>query len=204
MINMEAIIRRMGPQALHELEQVEFDRPALLALQNRNTPGRSAALREWFRNYQVFQGINGQSRDAITAAVLDWADSRDLQRDLTTVDALVAAHAELMEVCSGASGKPRDFTSLASKALWLSYPDSVPIYDSFVERALWVLSKLLSIAPLAEGESEYRKFVHIWKALYRRYQRTVNEIPIGDYPYRVRIFDVILWLIGRPRYGREG
>jgi hypothetical protein len=68
---------------------------------------------------------------------------------------------------------------------------------------LWVLSKLLDIDPLPGGEPKYRKFVHIWKALYQRYEGTLNEIPLGDYPYRVRIFDMILWLIGQPRYGRE-
>ncbi len=28
-----------------------------------------------------------------------------------------------------------------------------------------------------------------------------DEMPLGNYPYRVRIFDMVLWLIGQPRYG---
>jgi hypothetical protein len=127
MISMEAIIRQLGSQALHELEGVQSDRPALLALENRLASGRQQTLHRWFQSYQAFQGIDGPKRDAIVAAVLQWADNRDLERDLTTVDALVQAHTELLGVCTRAYGKRRDFKSLASKALWLCYPASVPI-----------------------------------------------------------------------------
>ncbi len=207
MISLEAVIRQFGLQALHlQLKEAEADTVALLILHNIDAPNRGEALRNWFQTYQVYQGIVGQQRVAIASAVLQWADHRDPRRNLTTVDALVAAHAELMEVCTEANGAQRDFTSLASKALWLCYPDSVPIFDSFTQRALWVTSKLEGdIAPLPEGEPQYRKFVHIWKALYHRYETTLNEIDMGTYPFRVRIFDKILWLIGEPRYGcREG
>lgn len=89
----------------------------------------------------------------------------------------------------------------SQEALWLCYPASVPLYDSFTQCALWVLSKLLDIDPLPKAEPEYRQFVHMWKALYQRYESTLNEIPLGNYPYRVRIFDMVLWLVGQPRYG---
>jgi hypothetical protein len=192
---------------LHELEQVEFDCPVLLAVRDRTAQDRNNVLRQWLRSYNVFQGINSRGRDAIVAAVLEWADSRDLEGDLTTVNAITMAHGELMGVCTEAyraiSGKRRDFTSLASKALWLCYPASVPLYDIFTQRTLWVLSKFLDIDPLPRAVPQYRQFVHIWKALYQRYETTLNEIPLGNYPYRVRIFDMILWLVGKPRYDWE-
>jgi len=97
MISMEAIICQLGPQALHELEQVEFDCPVLLAVRNRTAPDRNNVLRQWLRSYNVFQGVNNRGRDAIVAAVLQWADSRDPERDLTTVDAITEAHVELWE-----------------------------------------------------------------------------------------------------------
>ena len=87
-------------------------------------------------------GIHGPRRLAITEAVLAWADARDTQRDLSTVDALDQAHQEMVAVCVAANGKARDFTSLASKALWLCYPESVPLFDSFARRALWVICKM--------------------------------------------------------------
>jgi hypothetical protein len=207
-INIEAVIRHFGEEALRlQLEIFEStDRRALQILDNRTALDRSEGIRGWLQKYMVFQGIGGPTRLAIATAVVEWADSCDLQRDLTSVNALAAAHGELNDkvkaVCTRASGKERDFTSLASKALWLCYPDSVPIFDSFTQRALWVISKLEpDIIPVRGNEPEYRKFVHIWKALYERCADALNRIDVGNYPYRVRIFDKILWLIGEQHYG---
>jgi hypothetical protein len=204
MISLEAVIRHFGQEALRLqlAESEKGDSKTLLALENRAAPDRSEVIRSWLQSYAVFQGIDGPNRPAIATALLEWGDSRNLQRDLRTVNALVAAHEELMTVCTRANGKKRDFTSLASKALWLCYPNSTPIFDRFAQRTLWVISKLEpDITVLPDTEPEYRKFVHVWKALYDRYTSAINEIDLGTYPYRVRIFDKILWLIGEPRYG---
>jgi len=90
---------------------------------------------------------------------------------------------------------------LASKALWLYYPYDVPIFDSFAQRALWVIAKLEAggMAGIAEG-SEYHRFLHAWKILYDRYGAALCEIDTHGYPYRVRIFDKILWMIGTRDY----
>jgi hypothetical protein len=180
-----------------------FDK-ALLALGDSTAPDRIEVIRDWLQSYQVFQGIEGPTRIAIATAVLKWADSRDLRRDSTTVDSLNEVHAELMDICTIANGENRGFTSLASKALWLCYPETVPIFDTFAQRTLWVISKLEpDITPLPDSDPEYRKFVHVWKALYDRYASAIDEIDLGTYPYHVRIFDKILWLLGEPRYGRD-
>lgn len=203
-ISFETVIRRFGPQALRlQLEESEkTDSKALLALEDKTASGRSEAISSWLQSYQVFQGIDGPKRIVIAAAVVAWADARDPLRDLASVDSLVAAHAEMMAACERANGEKRDFTSLASKALWLCYPVSIPLFDSFAQCALRVISKLeADIAPLPDSDSEYRKFVHVWTALYQRYTSALHAIDVGDYPYRVRIFDKILWLLGEPRYG---
>jgi hypothetical protein len=208
MISLERVIRHFGQEALRQLKNEQESRDDLNALEvlgKKAAPNRMAGIRRWLQSYEVFQGIDGPRRDAIATAVLEWADSRDLQRDLTSVDALAEAHVELNSVCTRAYGEERDFTSLASKALWLCYPDSVPIFDSFAQRALWVISKLEPDIDALPGKNpEYRKFVHIWKALYDRYGRTLEDIGIENYPYRVRIFDRILWIIGEPRFGVRG
>jgi hypothetical protein len=204
MINFEAVIRHFGQEAQRlQAEEAEvIDNTVLLILENRAAEGRIETVRNWLRSYQTFQGIDGANRSAIATAVLEWADSRDVQRNLTSVDALAMAHAELMAVCTRANGANRNFTSLASKALWLRYPESVPIFDSFTQRALWVVSKLeTNLTVLPDDWSEYHKFAHIWKALYERYASALNAIDMGTYPFRVRVFDKILWLIGEPRYG---
>ena len=204
MINLDAIIRDFGPQALRlQLAESEnSDNNALEALRDKSSSKRSEAIRSWFQSYQVFQGIEGANRLAIASAVVEWADARDMHRDLTTAEALDQAHTEIAAACVRASGE-REITSLASKALWLCYPDSVPLYDSFAQRALWVICKLeKDLVTLPENEPEYRKFVYVWKALYDRYASAISSIDIGSYPYRVRIFDKILWLLGERRYSR--
>lgn len=203
MIDFGAVIRHFGPEAVQlQLRESEtLDGPALNSLRNRNASDRIEVLRSWFYNYQVFQGISAEKRLAVASAVLQWADAKELGANLSTVDAIEQAHAELMRACSKADGRDRDFTSLASKALWLCYPYDVPIFDSFAQRALWVIAKLEAggMAGIAEG-SEYHRFLHAWKILYDRYGAALCEIDTHGYPYRVRIFDKILWMIGTRDY----
>jgi hypothetical protein len=149
----------------------------------------------------VFQGIDNATRTAITEAVLHWADLQAAGSRLANLDALVNSHAGLMADCAAANGQQRNFTSLASKALWLRYPHDVPMFDSFAQRALWITSKIeKDIAPPDVAESEYRKFAYWWRALFERYATTIASIDMQGYPYPVRIFDKILWIIGAPTY----
>lgn len=47
------------------------------------------------------------------------------------------------ELCWPAYGSIAHYSGhFSSKALWLRYPHDVPIFDSFVQRALWVIAKL--------------------------------------------------------------
>lgn len=206
MVDFEAVIRHFGPQAVAlQLSEAGIDRTALEATRNKLSAGHPATriseVCSWLRTYGVFQGIDSLKRTAITEAVLLWADAQDELSNIRTLDALVEAHQDLMDRCCIAYGAPRDFTSLASKALWLRYPDAVPLFDSFARRALWVISKIESdIAPPAQEKSEYRKFAYAWKALYERYASTIATLDVQGYPYRVRIFDKILWIIGTPAY----
>jgi predicted small secreted protein len=203
MIDFEAVIRHFGPQAVAlQLEEADsLDDKALAALNSHNEPDRVTIVRRWLYDYQVFQGIDGPKRTAITEAVLLWADSQQGQSDPATLDVLVRSHAGLMAACSTAYGRGRDFTSLAYKALWLRYPDVVPMFDSFAQRALWVISKIeKDIAAPASEKSEYRKFAYAWRTLYGRYASTIAAVDARGYPYRVRIFDKILWIIGSPGY----
>jgi hypothetical protein len=203
LIDFGAVIRHFGPEAVRlQLREAEtLDGPALYSLRNKNDSDRIEVLRRWFYSYQVFQGISAEKRLAVASAVLQWADAKELGANLSTVDAVEQAHAELMAACSMADGRDRDFTSLASKALWLCYPYDVPIFDSFAQRTLWVIAKLEDggMAAIAKG-SDCHRFLHIWKTLYDRYGATLSEIEMQGYPYRVRIFDKILWMIGTRDY----
>jgi hypothetical protein len=209
MMNFETVVRYYWPKALRNIKEdpKDLDQPAIEAVTGRQLPipKRRDDLCKWLRLYGVLQGITTLERIKIAEAVLGWADDDgNRSRDLTTAKALVATHAELMKVVCQAYGKRRDFTSLASKALWLCYRESVPMFDSWTRNALYVISKIENgINPIAEKTPEYEQFVHVWKQLYSKYKETIENLDIGTYPYRVRVFDRILWLIGRPSYQRD-
>jgi len=208
-INFDAIIRQLWGDAVKGVisDFERYDKNALDALDHRDRPDRHKNIREWLQAYRVFRvrGIATQ-KDKITDAVLTWADSRDRDRKLDGPDALLAAHENLMKsVCDAyvhdSQNKRREFTSLTSKALWLCYPGQVPMFDSYAQRALWVLAKLESkIGAPSTDESAYRQFVSVWKQLYERYGAAINSLDMRDYKYRVRVFDRILWMIGKDQY----
>jgi hypothetical protein len=134
--------------------------------------------------YKVLQGITGAKRDAIANATLEWADRQREASRLDTLDSLVRAHAELMAACSGADGRGRDFTSLASKALWLRYFHVVPLYDRFAHDGLWMISKLeRDLPPTPNGTSKYGAFAVRWKFLYDRNALSIDAIDNKGYPY---------------------
>ena len=74
------------------------------------------------------------------------------------------------------------------------------MFDSYAQRALWVLAKLeFGIAAPTSGP-DYFQFVSVWKQLYEKYLPTVSCLDAEGYPYPVRVFDGILWLIGKNQY----
>ena len=205
MINVEVVIRHFWPKALRTIQEwgdVENDGKALRAVADRSLPTRQGDLRGWLQSWRVFLGLTNMQRDKITEAALAWADARVQGRDLTSPESMAAAHAELMDAIHRSSSdlERRDFTSLASKVLWLCYPHKASICDSYAMCALYVISKLEDgLAPIAE-EPKYYQFVSVWKNLYTRYESTIESLDMGTYTYRVRVFDRILWLIGQPYY----
>jgi hypothetical protein len=178
----------------------EWDERAVGAVRDKADPERISTVRDWLRDYGVFQGIPGPGRVAIATTFLEWADCQVDGRPLRTVDELVAAHAEVCATVQAAYGEARNFTSLASKALWLRYPDAVPLFDSFAQRALWVIAKIdEAVVPISGDGESYSEFVYVWMALYKRYAAALESLD-REGLHRVRIFDRILWLIGDRRY----
>jgi hypothetical protein len=209
LINFDAVLRHLWAGAVTSVkwDHEHYDAEALDALCKDNDPNRRGTIRRWLQAYRVFRvrGIATQ-KDKIADAVLTWADSRAHERNLDGPDALHAAYEELMTpVCDAythdSKNKRREFTSLTSKALWLCYPDKVPMFDSHAQRALLVLAKLESgiVAPPA-GASDYHQFVFVWTQFYEKYRDAISNSDIHGYLYRVRVFDRVLWMIGKDQY----
>jgi len=54
--------------------------------------------------------------------------------------------------------------------------------------------------PPVDG-AKYERFTAMWFALYREVEEQINRRLNEEYPYSVRVFDKILWIIGQPDYG---
>lgn len=153
------------------------DEEAVGVVRNKGAENRVETLKSWLSFFTVYQGIDRSRRDVLARAALDWLDGQPGDSRLDTLKMLAHAHAGLMAACSTADGRGRDFTSLASKALWLRYPHDVPLYDCFAQEALWMLSKLESNLPaVPTDESRYSAFAHIWRALYDRHASSIDSI----------------------------
>jgi hypothetical protein len=196
------------PSTISSGKYEKYNQRAIDCLRARNEPldGRVGAVKRWLDHYKVFQGFTGEERIRLANAVLRWADDKDLNLDLASTEEVLTAHTELEEACCKALGRDRGFTSLASKALWLCYPNSVPIFDDLTKRSLQMLTRLEPALVIADlGLSEYQIFVHYWKQLYERYGDTLR-IPLAERDsentlHRTKIFDSVLWLLGEPVYG---
>ncbi len=204
LIDMEAVIQHFGSLAVTNYMHWDKarDENALDAIESTNLANRHETIRGWLDGYRVLMGFTAKQRNDVTRAVLTWADARHPGRRLDDVTALSDAHREMTKACADAFGNKRDFTSLASKALWLCYPDDVPIFDSIAQRALCVISKLDGdIPPPSDsGESRYTSFIRPWKALYERYSAALQAVDMESCKRPVRIFDGILLCIGANAY----
>lgn len=203
MLDFDRLIRRFGPEAVAiSLQEAEKDERALTAVRDRNLEDRMEAIRAWLDFYKVLQGFDRANRDAVATAALNWVDSQPPDSTLEAAEDVVRAHMDLGSLCSAVCAKPRSCISLASKVLWLRYPDDVRVYDRLAQDALWVLSKLeCGLLSPPRNSTKYAAFVFVWRSLYERYEQSIAAIDDRGYPYRVRIFDRILWLIGEPVYG---
>ena len=175
----------------------------MAALAGHHSVKREESLRRWLFHYAALRGLDAQKITEIVRAVLDWGCCADPDRDLTTIKDLGKAHEELEAACAGAcaigtSDRPRRFMVLASKALWLRYPNEAPIYDDFAGRALMLVSKLESDLGIPLNKNKYQSYAYAWRTLYDRHREVLEEIRLDPDLYRGRVLDKILWQLGQP------
>lgn len=202
MLDFAKIIHLIGQQAyLLQQREVTLDSKALKAVASRDEASRSELLIAWLNRYSVLMGLPGPTRCLVAQTALEWCDRQASTTSLVTVNEVVIAHGELTSACRAAVDGKRRFTSLASKVLWLRYPHDVPIFDRNAQYALWLLSKCeTALPPLPPNGKNYAQFATVWRYFYDRYREAIESIDAGSYPYRVRIFDKILWIMGAKCY----
>jgi hypothetical protein len=209
MIDLNRIVEHFLDEALWQCrnEGLKEDDAIIRFLNDRNqsTDARRTEVLKWLHYYGVLQGLNEADRKAIASVIVDFADARGVIVGPFSEVEILDKFNELHERCRSKvrpnkDQTPRSLTSLTSKALWCCYPDAIPIFDAYAQRALWVLSRLIGLARPADA-MEYSRYVSVWLPLYRGVERTLDDARLGDYRYKVRVFDRILWIIGQPDYG---
>lgn len=97
------------------------------------------------------------------------------------------------------SKRQREVMSLTSKALWLCYPNDVPIFDDYALRAIQVISKICRICPMPD-QGLYESFVDVWLQFYDRIRSVIENSDLHGYQYKMRVLDGFLWYLGKPDF----
>ena len=212
MIDLNHMVERFLDEAIRQCRNDggKEDNAVIGALHdpNQSTAVRRTEVLKWLRFYSVLQGLNGADRDAVAGVIIDFADARGaiIRNPLSEIE-IIEKFNDLHDRCRSKvrltkAETARNLTSLTSKALWCCYPHAIPIFDSYARRSLWVVSRLMGLDRPAGTDDDipYARFVSVWLNLYGRV--TIDDDRLGCYPYKVRVFDRILWIIGQPDYGQ--
>jgi hypothetical protein len=212
MIDLLAITRTFLPPAISLSKgEHKLDAATIQAVHGKSTINRQNVLKQWLHSYGVFQGLEDSERSRVVTKVLEFADGDGCNTGLRlSHDLLIAKFDTLHKECRAIvrtkrDGSQRDLTSLTSKALWCCYPNAVPLYDSFTQHSVWLISRLANIEPprTTPPWDRYQLFAAMWFKMYDRVLPIIEEADLQGYPYRVRIFDRILWIAGEPNYNRD-
>lgn len=212
---MEAILLNFTQVAedfirLHLPESDTESSNDILVVQAVGDPGMNPADRQqrllkWLHDYRVFLGFPHQARENVVARVLEFADSHRNTAGSLSKDDIVRYYHLLVECIQTAAPpdpktqKVREVRSLSSKALWCCFPDDVPMMDGYACRALQVMSRLAGLKPGA-GQKEYASFVDVWLQLYEQIRPVLDGADSTKHPYKVRVFDRLLWYLGQPSF----
>jgi hypothetical protein len=185
--------------------------PQMIAML-RDGPPDAALVKSWMRDYSLFQGITGQSRDAIANCFLDFARSHARHSSLSD-EVVKELYADLFTALYRQLA--RSWMSATSKLLWCLYPEDIVIYDAFVHRTLVVMRcidsdlsefprigappAIKSKADVASATAHYMTYQAMVRKLQAVHAKALSDLRQCNnetYPYDIRIIDKLLWMIG--------
>ncbi len=211
MLDLNTMIERFLDEAINtQIDQCsQLDNMAIRSVNNilSKNENRHYNIAFWLKRYRALRSYKREWHSAIVSEIVKFADKGREPLSIHNLDVLLQEYSYLYSriqnvVPSKQDDKPRDVAVITSKALWICYPNDVPMLDSYAERALSVISRLVAFNRLegrSDGTARFEQFAHTWCRLYDIAQ--FDSVSIGDYPYRVRVFDRILRIIGEPGYG---
>lgn len=189
---------------------------------------KADAMKTWLGRYKVWRGI--RCANEISEEIVTFFTQKKTSQRLTSNESIIKEFKSLnsllhnrliqhnshlntiKELSSKNEYKDRSLLSLTSKALWAIYPDFIPIYDTFLFKAIGMLTKIdnLSSEPIVQGISKhdgdvekYTKYVKGYMALYKMANKNIQSFrnrQTPNYPYDIRVFDKVLWAYGKPQY----
>lgn len=79
------------------------------------------------------------------------------------------------------------------------------LYDRFTQHSVWIISRLADLRPTVNyaPKDRYGAFADMWLAMYNNVLPLINDADLQGYPYKVRVFDKVLWIAGEPNYNRD-
>ena len=208
MLNLNEMVDHFLEEAVRLCrENLQEDEPVIRALNDATTSAelRRKEVLKWLNSYKVLQGLKKEEEVGVASAILEFADACDPAVSPKSDVEIAKLFNDLQTRCSSRvhpnkNQKPRDVTSLTSKALWCCYPDAIPFLDNYAECALVVISRFMGLV-WRGNLPHYDRFVAVWLDVYRRVESTIEDRRLDGYPYKVRVFDKILWIIGQPDLG---
>jgi len=170
-------------------------------------------LERWMRKYSLFRGLKKEVCLDIAQSIVD--KSETIKKKLRLNSNQVSSEIfEYVLDCMYQS-YPRKWVSAASKVLWCFEPNNIVIYDSYVEKVITVIqpiipelnkferigncpsySKANGNKNIADYYCHYSDLVINLYKIYESYLYEVMKDQNVDYPYRLRLFDKLLWILG--------
>jgi len=176
---------------------------------NMERADREQQVRKWLNGMRVIRFFPSETDGKIVRQILKYANGPPPSGPLRSKAAIVSEYERLKQRIqaivghSQKSGKPRDVTSVTSKALWCCYPDDVPIFDADAHGALRVIARLCQIV-LEPNLSPYGLFVDVWLQLYEKVKPVIDQADLKGYPYKIRVLDKLLWHLRSPGFEKSG
>jgi hypothetical protein len=176
-------------------------------------PGKSTRVLEllriivaWLEYYGVLRGLPAAAWNSISYQIIAFGDNRREKSLHRNEDQIVSEFSKLEEnirevMPRNKNGEARDAVSLTSKALWLCFPDDIPIYDANALTGLKVISRLCHWA--SPDRTVYVRFVHLWLQAYSELEPIIDRADLSGCPYKVRVLDRVLWYLGKAEFYDE-
>lgn len=160
---------------------------------------RIRAVYDWLHFMRVIRFFGKELAWELASGVMDFYDDPSRPQTISAdTDSVLLAFGQLENLLSEIAklkGRSHGLVSLASKALWCCYPESVPIYDRNAEDALRVLGRLIDGLPQIRRTCEYREFLCAWFRLHEEL-KVIDSTP-AHIRYKIRALDRYLWTLGQ-------